>query len=299
MKPNHEIPAAALVQRLELAQLLKDFSQIHSSHGYLLMRLAVAKDAQDAFDVCKQAFTDAEPALKRLEAVPAWLHTWPAEKVDEWAATALRGGGSSPTGETLRCPVHHGSAEYCASVGCPHGAAALSAPSSPQGGLHGDVLAGTEGVDAAGNRASEGRVSDTQGEGPSHSDAAAHGAVGPSTLTAPSSQSQQEARKAYIEKLHESTRAITDRIKSSEQLTASDYALQISATATSHDDLVRCEICGKMKRIPTGTGCAQCLTAAASSPATGTVQTGTSAVSGNPSSLAALSSSPAPQKNDR
>jgi hypothetical protein len=68
-----------------LVQILKDLSQIRSSHGYLLMRIAVAKDAQDAYDVCKGAFEDADEALKRLEdSVPGWLHTWPAEKVSEW-----------------------------------------------------------------------------------------------------------------------------------------------------------------------------------------------------------------------
>jgi hypothetical protein len=68
-----------------LVQILKDLSQIRSSHGYLLMRIAVAKDAQDAYNVCKGAFQDADEALKRLEdSVPGWLHTWPAEKVSEW-----------------------------------------------------------------------------------------------------------------------------------------------------------------------------------------------------------------------
>jgi hypothetical protein len=48
-------------------QILADADEIRSSYGFLLMRLAVAKDAQDTYDVCKREFLDHEAALTRLQ----------------------------------------------------------------------------------------------------------------------------------------------------------------------------------------------------------------------------------------
>src|SRR5665213_509646 len=44
-----------------------DIRAIVSSYGFLLMRLAVAKDAQDAYDVCKREFDANREALERLQ----------------------------------------------------------------------------------------------------------------------------------------------------------------------------------------------------------------------------------------
>lgn len=53
-----------------------DIRAIVSSYGFLLMRLAVAKDAQDTFDVCKREFQEHEAALKRLQ--DTFIHDKPA-----------------------------------------------------------------------------------------------------------------------------------------------------------------------------------------------------------------------------
>lgn len=45
----------------------KDISEIVSSYGFLLMRLAVTEGAQDTYDVCKREFQEHEAALKRLQ----------------------------------------------------------------------------------------------------------------------------------------------------------------------------------------------------------------------------------------
>lgn len=53
-------------------QLIKDAAEIRSSYGYLLMRLAVAASAEDAYQVAKKEFFDHEAALKRLEVLPTY-----------------------------------------------------------------------------------------------------------------------------------------------------------------------------------------------------------------------------------
>jgi len=51
----------------ELVQVLKDATEIRSACGFMWMRMAVVKDAQDAYDVAKREFEDHEAAFKRLE----------------------------------------------------------------------------------------------------------------------------------------------------------------------------------------------------------------------------------------
>lgn len=87
----------------------KDIRAIVSSYGYLLMRLAVAADAQDTFDVCKKEFTEHETALKRLR--DAFIHnraitasppeTAPALDLDKLALHPYR----ISRGNWTRCPV--------------------------------------------------------------------------------------------------------------------------------------------------------------------------------------------------
>lgn len=48
-------------------QFVADVDEIRSSYGYLLMRLAVAKDNDDTYAVCKKEFTEHEAAFHRLE----------------------------------------------------------------------------------------------------------------------------------------------------------------------------------------------------------------------------------------
>lgn len=48
-------------------QVLKDAEEIASAYGYLLMRMAVAKDAQDAYDIAKREFQETEETLGRLQ----------------------------------------------------------------------------------------------------------------------------------------------------------------------------------------------------------------------------------------
>jgi hypothetical protein len=57
--------------------LLRDAYELRSAYGFLLMRLAVAKDLDDVFEVCKREFMDHEPVLKRLEKIPAVLRGRP------------------------------------------------------------------------------------------------------------------------------------------------------------------------------------------------------------------------------
>ena len=56
-------------------ELLSDIREIHSACGFMWMRMAVAKDAQDAFDVAKREFEDHEAAFKRIEMFLA-THKW-------------------------------------------------------------------------------------------------------------------------------------------------------------------------------------------------------------------------------
>lgn len=50
-----------------LRQFIADADEIRGAYGYLTMRLAVAKDAEDAYDVCKKEFEAHEAAFRRLE----------------------------------------------------------------------------------------------------------------------------------------------------------------------------------------------------------------------------------------
>ena len=47
-------------------QVLKDAKEIVSAYGFLLMRMAVAKDAQDAYDISKREFEETRETLDRL-----------------------------------------------------------------------------------------------------------------------------------------------------------------------------------------------------------------------------------------
>jgi len=49
-------------------QVLKDAKEIMSAYGYLLMRMAVAKDAQDAYDIAKRECEETTETLARLQA---------------------------------------------------------------------------------------------------------------------------------------------------------------------------------------------------------------------------------------
>ncbi len=50
----------------EPPELAKLASEIRSSYGFVMMRVAVCKDAQDAYDVMKAEWTDHEAAFRRL-----------------------------------------------------------------------------------------------------------------------------------------------------------------------------------------------------------------------------------------
>ena len=62
--PNHPVLPVGLEA---LRQFIADADEIRGAYGYLTMRLAVAKDAEDAYDVCKREFEAHEAAFRRLE----------------------------------------------------------------------------------------------------------------------------------------------------------------------------------------------------------------------------------------
>lgn len=84
-------------QQAQMRQLLRDAWEIRSALGYMWMRMAVAADAQDAFDVGKREFTDHEAAFARLEhSIPAALAIYysncelVSEEDGPWKASSRR-----------------------------------------------------------------------------------------------------------------------------------------------------------------------------------------------------------------
>lgn len=65
--PQDAPTTLAAERALRAEALLADANEIRSAYGFLLMRMAVAKDAQDAHDIAKREFQNHEAALKRLE----------------------------------------------------------------------------------------------------------------------------------------------------------------------------------------------------------------------------------------
>jgi hypothetical protein len=84
---NEEGDARAFVA---LPALLKDASEIRSSYGFLLMRLAVAENAEDAYNVVRKEFEEHEAAFSRLE------HLLPSYGSPEWHALAALAQADGP-----------------------------------------------------------------------------------------------------------------------------------------------------------------------------------------------------------
>lgn len=106
----------------QIEQVLKDAAELRSSYGYLLMRVAVAADAQDAYEIAKREFSEHEPAMKRLESLPSYGSA-------EWHALAA-GVAAPPTPQPPRwapietCPknLNENVLVWCASNRCTYSA---------------------------------------------------------------------------------------------------------------------------------------------------------------------------------
>jgi hypothetical protein len=175
--PMSEAPVTPAVSPLKIAgvdleQLLRDAAELRSAYGFLTMRLAVAEDAQDSYDICKRewgnheaAFTRTEPLLVNVEfmiqRLRAALSTPAPQPETEQETTNARRKDTPAESEGREMP------EVSREIGVGHRAVRGN-----------DLLLSevSEGREVAANRAGEGRLSaaEVAGAAPRREDAPPH-----------------------------------------------------------------------------------------------------------------------------